>query len=74
MLVANLDIADGLANGATGTVRGVIQDREKVVAIQVQFDNSNVGQQAMKVNPYYSYHPNCVSVARHSVCSSYGKE
>jgi len=73
MLVVNLDVSDGLVNGVIGTVRGVVQREETVVAIHVEFDNKNVGKKAAVTNPRISDFPNCVSLARHCACSAYGK-
>ena len=73
MLVVNLDVSDGLVNGVIGTVKGIIQREETVVAIQVEFDNRNVGKKAAVTNQSMSHFPNCVSLARHCACSAYGK-
>ena len=48
MLTTDIDVSDGLTNGAVGTVKYVITqeitERDKVIL--VEFDNRDVGQEA----------------------------
>ena len=44
MLTLNVDVTDGLTNGAMGTVSNVVQKGDKISVILVQFDNPSVGQ------------------------------
>lgn len=46
MLIANVNVSDGLSNGVIGSVRGIIEHVGKVVSVQVQFENPTVGRQA----------------------------
>ena len=45
MLTINIDISDGLTNGAMGTVANIITEEitGEMKTILVQFDNDNVG-------------------------------
>ena len=48
MLTTNIDVSDGLTNGAVGTVKYVITEEitKRVKVILVEFDNRDVGQEA----------------------------
>ena len=45
MITTNIDVADGLTNGATGTVRNVVIDQTtgKMSVILVAFHSKHVG-------------------------------
>ena len=47
MLTLNVDVTDGLTNGAMGTVSNVVQKGDKISVILVQFDNPTVDQRAI---------------------------
>ena len=50
MVTKNIDVSDGLTNGARGTVTNIItdQNQQKIQAILVQFDNQAIGEDAKK--------------------------
>ena len=56
MLTTNIDVSDGLMNGAVGTVKYVITEEitKRVRVILVEFDNTDVGQEA-KSNSQYKH-------------------
>ena len=56
MITTNIDVTDGLTNGAMGTVTNVVIDetRGKISALLVAFDSKHVGQEAMHTNVYNS--------------------
>ena len=49
MITTNIDVSDGLTNGAMGTVINVVIDDRtgKMSTILVSFDSTHVGQEAM---------------------------
>ena len=47
MLTTNVDVTDGLTNGAMGTVTNVVCTGNKIDVILVQFDNPSVGERAI---------------------------
>jgi ATP-dependent exoDNAse (exonuclease V) alpha subunit len=73
MLIANVNVSDGLSNGVIGTVRGIIEHVGKVVSVQVQFENPTVGRQAQDENAYRHQYPRCVDVQRLQITFAYGK-
>ena len=48
MLSYNINVADGLANGVTGTVVGFQKEKGQVNYVLVQFDDPNAGQEHRK--------------------------
>ena len=67
MLTANIDVADGLTNGALGKVSHFLKKNDAVVGVFITFDNSNVG----KLNRE-KYKHNETLIKRHSevICTS----
>ena len=64
MITTNIDVTDGLTDGAMGTVTNVvINDRTgKMSTILVSFDSKQVGQEAMHTRVYKSTNPNAVPI------------
>ena len=46
MLTANIDVSDGLTNGALGTVSHLKLKNDKVIGIYVKIDNEDVGKRS----------------------------
>ena len=48
MITTNIDVSDGLTNGAMGFVSNIVMDTlsQDIKAILVVFDNSDVGEDA----------------------------
>ena len=54
MVITNIDVSDGLTNGAMGTITSIIQGDQPLgqpVAICILFDNRKVGSEARKATP-----------------------
>ena len=64
MLTYNIDVSDGLVNGATGTVVHVCLIENNVTAILVNFDNGTVGRKAMQRSQYKQNYPYAVPITR----------
>ena len=67
LLTNNLDVADGLTNGAYGTVAGVItkdNNPNKITAVIVKFDHQRVGIIAQRNSPYKKEYPGCVPICQ----------
>ena len=64
MITTNTDVADGLTNGAMGTVKNVINDQTtgKMSVILVAFDSEHVGQETRHTSVYNSIHQNAVPI------------
>ena len=64
MITTNIDVSDGLTNGAMGTVTNVvINDRTaEMITILVSFDSKHVGQEAMHTSVYKSTNKNAVPI------------
>ena len=62
MITTNIDVTDGLTNGAMGTVTNVIIDDRtgRMSTILVSFDSKQVGQEAMHTSVYKRTNPNAV--------------
>ena len=61
MITTNIDVTDGLTNGAMGTVTNVVIDERtgKMSTILVSFDMKHVGQEAMHSSAHKSRKPKC---------------
>ena len=64
MITTNIDVTDGLTNGAMGTVTNVVIDETtgKMSTILVAFDSKHVGQEAMYTGVYHSRNQNAVPI------------
>ena len=66
MLTANVDVSDGLVNGARGDVVHIVVDsNEKVTKVLVQFDNPSVGRVAIQSSSYRNAFGNAVPLGKH---------
>ena len=64
MITTNIDVTDGLTNGAMGTVTTVVIDQTtgKVSVILVAFDSEYAGQEARYTSVYNSINQNAVPI------------
>ena len=64
MITTNIDVTDGLTNGAMGTVTNVVIDERtgKMSTILVSFDSKHIGQEAMHTSVYISTNQNAVPI------------
>ena len=64
MITTNIDVTDGLTNGAMGTVTNVVIDDRtgKMSTILVAFDSKHVGQEAMHTSVHKSTNQNDVPI------------
>ena len=65
MLIANIDVSDGLCNGVFGTVKGIefgnSQDMPKVV--YMKFDSDRVGAKTRRTQSVPPHYSDCVAIA-----------
>ena len=56
MIIANIDVSDGLTNGAMGFVKNIIPDEKTwhIVCVLVMFDHESIGQHA-KIRSIYKH-------------------
>ena len=67
MLTTNVDVADGLVNGARGEVVHVVVNDGKVTKVLVKFDHPDVGLKAIQSSAYRSAFPQAVAIIKHEV-------
>ncbi len=65
MLTTNVDVADGLVNGARGEVVHAVMADGKIKHILVKFDHPNVGAKARQASPYFQTFPAAVPFVKH---------
>lgn len=71
-LTANLDVSDGLVNGARGEVKKIVLSKrqgceKEVHVILVAFFDERVGRQARMISIYKMDHPDAVPIQKHQV-------
>ena len=66
MLTTNIDVSDGLTNGAVGTVKYVITEEitKRVKVILVEFGNRDVRQEAKSKSWYKQINSKAVSICK----------
>ena len=64
MITTNIDVTDGLTNGAMDTVTNVLIDQTtgKISVILVAFDSEHVGQETRYTSVYNSRNQNAVPI------------
>ena len=64
MITTNIDVSDGLTNGAMGTVTNVVIDQTtgKMNVILIAFDSEHVGQETRYTSVYHSRNQNAVPI------------
>ena len=68
MLTTNVDVSDGLVNGARGeVVRVVTNNSRQVTSLLVRFDNNRVGYKAIQTSQYRSRFPHAVPLSKYEV-------
>ena len=68
MLTTNVDVSDGLVNGARGEVVHVVTNIDnRVLTVLVKFDNSRVGLKAIQSSPYRATYTDAVPLAKYEV-------
>ena len=61
----NVDVSDGLVNGAIGTIVNVINNDKNVVnTILVHFDNETVGLKCIQTSSYRHIYDNAVPICK----------
>ena len=65
MLTTNVDVSDGLVNGARGEVVHIVSNRNnEVVTVLVKFDNEQVGVKAYQSSQYRTTYCNAVPLSK----------
>ena len=68
MLTANVDVSDGLVNGARGEVVHVVtNNNSEVTNVLVKFDNNRVGIKSIQTSPYRSKCSHAVPLTKYEV-------
>ncbi len=73
MLTVNVDVSDGLSNGACGSVVGFDSKRNQVTAILVKFDHERVGSKARAASQYKRRNPEAVPIFKHEASFQVGR-
>ena len=68
MLTANVDVSDGLVNGARGEIVHIVTNSDHTVtSVLVKFDNPQVGLKAIQTSPYRTQFSNEVPLAKYEL-------
>ena len=66
MLTVNVDVADGLVNGARGVVH-IVTDYNEVSTVLVKFDSDEFGLATIHTSLHRNSFPNAVPIHKHKV-------
>ena len=66
MITKNINVSDGLTNGAMGTVTDIVLDTSTLIvkAILVRFDYDSIGQEAHSVSMYKHINKTLVPITK----------
>ena len=67
MLTANVDVSDGLVNGARGEIVHLVINNTEVTSVLVKFDNDRVGLKSNQSSQYRSRFPRAVPLTKYEV-------
>ena len=67
MLTTNVDLSDGLVNGARGEVVHIVTNNSNVTNVLVQFENNRVGLKSIQTSPYRARFANAVPLSKYEV-------
>ena len=75
-MTTNIDVTDGLTNGAMGTLTNVVIDQTtgNISIILVAFDSEHVGQEARYTSVYHSINQNAVPIHQTHTTFPYRKK
>ena len=73
MLTVNIDVSDGLVNGARGRVEAIIKTGNQVSLVLVSFHHQRVGVKAISRSHYRTQHPRAVPISRHEAVFNIGR-
>ena len=67
MITCNIDVSDGLVNGSTGHVLGIIDNTETVTYILIKLESKSAGVEAKRTNPFCNDFPGTVGITHQEV-------
>ena len=67
VLTTNVDVSDGLVNGARGEVVHVIVNNSEITSVLVKFDNNRVGLKSIQSSPHRYSYPHAVPLTKYEV-------
>ncbi|KAJ8048785.1 ATP-dependent DNA helicase PIF1 [Holothuria leucospilota] len=73
MLTSNIDVSDGLVNGAVSVVVGFILSDEHVHKVMVKFSDERAGHRTQQHSPYSTDYPSAVPISRVEALFCVGK-
>ena len=74
MITKNVDVSDGLTNGAIGRVADIVLDTSNLIvkAILVRFDYESIGQEAHSISMYKHINKTSVPIHRNQTSFAVG--
>ena len=65
MLTVNVDVSNGLVNGAMRTIVAIITTGNQVTLVLVKFEHDNIGVKAISNSHYWEEHYNALPSSRY---------